>query len=355
MRIDLGGRGFEFGVASHRGEEARRAVRIVAGARGNADADAVGFEFLRAREARDRDFRFGERQRARLRIAEHVAGDAADQSGLAHLIFADRGMARDHMRHLVREHRRKLRGVVGERDQAARDVKLSGRQREGIDRRRIEDRDLVFQVRPLRRGDELVDHVVDHRLQLRIFVSAAIGREDARMLALRRRLRLGRAAGAAARTRSPAARGKAVPEHPASTSDSSSAAWLTPRRRRLVLCGVRSRSQWSQSNRLDPMSACRDFDLFRAGGFDHRPVPDIDISANSDDPALQRFRLDPGGGKRPLMAFQDSDRQSLRPAPSEIDVNRAPESRTDTTRPSATENRPRCGVIAGPSPAARTA
>ena len=117
MRIDLGGRGFQFGVASHRGEEARRAVRIVAGARGNADADAVGFEFLRAREARDRDLGFGQRQRARLRIAEHVAGDAADQGGLPHLILADRGMARDHMRHLVREHRRELRGVVGERDQ----------------------------------------------------------------------------------------------------------------------------------------------------------------------------------------------------------------------------------------------
>jgi len=34
----------ELGVAPHRGEEAHRAIGIVAGARGDADADAVGLE-----------------------------------------------------------------------------------------------------------------------------------------------------------------------------------------------------------------------------------------------------------------------------------------------------------------------
>ena len=63
-------------------EEARGAVRIEAGARGYADADAVGLEFLRAREARQRQLRFGERQRAHLRIAEHVADHVADERRL---------------------------------------------------------------------------------------------------------------------------------------------------------------------------------------------------------------------------------------------------------------------------------
>ena len=40
------------------------------------------------------------------------------------MIFADRGMARDHMRHLMREDGRKLGRVVGERNKTARDVKL---------------------------------------------------------------------------------------------------------------------------------------------------------------------------------------------------------------------------------------
>src|SRR5262249_883146 len=59
-RVDvrLAGLGFQFGITSHRTKEARGAVRIVAGARGHADADPVRLEFLRAREARERDLRF---------------------------------------------------------------------------------------------------------------------------------------------------------------------------------------------------------------------------------------------------------------------------------------------------------
>ena len=90
----------------------------------------------------ERQLRLGERQRADLRIAEHVGDDVADDRGLPRLLLADRGVARDHMRHLVRQHRGELGLVVGERDQAARDVELAVRQREGVDRRRIEDRHL---------------------------------------------------------------------------------------------------------------------------------------------------------------------------------------------------------------------
>ena len=159
--------GLSSALLLHRGEEALGAVGVVAGARGDADADAVGLEFLRAREAGQRDLRFGERQRAELRIAEHVGDDAVDQRGLPRLVLADRGVARDHVRHLVRQHGGELGVVVGERDQAAGDVELAGRQREGVDRWRIEDGDLVVQVGPLGRGDQLVDGLLEHVLQPR--------------------------------------------------------------------------------------------------------------------------------------------------------------------------------------------
>ena len=165
-RIDaVVGRLAQLGVAAHRGEEAHRAVGIEAGARRNADADAVGLELLRAREARERDLGTRERHRAHLRIVEHVGRDAADQRGLPRLVLADRRMARDHMRHLVAEHGGKLGRVVGEREQAARHIELAVRQRERVDRRRIEDGDLVVQVRPLGGGDQLVDRLGDQRLR----------------------------------------------------------------------------------------------------------------------------------------------------------------------------------------------
>ncbi len=180
---------FQIGIALHVGQEARGAERIEAGARRNADADAVGFEFLRAREAGERQLGFGERQRAHLRIAQHVADHVADQRRLPRLVFADGGVARDDVAHLMRQHRREFGLVVGEREQPARDVELAVRQREGVDRGRIEDGHLVFLLRLLRRRHQAVDQLRHHRVQLGIVVDAAIGREDARVLALLRRRR----------------------------------------------------------------------------------------------------------------------------------------------------------------------
>ena len=104
--------------------------------------------------------------------------------GLPRLVLADLGVAGDHVRHLVRQHRGELGVVVGERDQAAGDVELAVRQREGVDRRRVEDGDLVFQLGPLGGGDELVDGLLQHVLHARVAIDAAIGRQDAQMLAL---------------------------------------------------------------------------------------------------------------------------------------------------------------------------
>ena len=185
--------GAQLGVASHRGEKPRRAVRIESGARRDADADAVGFEFLRAREARQPDLRFRQRQRAGFRVAEHVVDDAVDQRGLLDLVLAHGGVLGDDVRHLVRQHGRKLGRVVGERDQPARHVELPARQRECIHRRRVEDDDVVAHVRPLGGGDELGDGLVEQRFEPLILVDAVIGRQDALVLALRscRHLSLG--------------------------------------------------------------------------------------------------------------------------------------------------------------------
>jgi len=55
--------------------------------------NAVGLEFLRAREAGERDLGFRQRQRPGFRIAQHVLDDAIHQRDLARLVLADRGWA----------------------------------------------------------------------------------------------------------------------------------------------------------------------------------------------------------------------------------------------------------------------
>ncbi|KAF0123824.1 MAG: hypothetical protein FD148_2653 [Methylocystaceae bacterium] len=47
------------------------------------------------------------------------------------------------MGNFMRHHRRRLRRVAGKRQQSARDVKIAGGQREGVDHRRIENCHLV--------------------------------------------------------------------------------------------------------------------------------------------------------------------------------------------------------------------
>ena len=94
------------------------------------------------------------------------------------------GVLGQHMRHFVAQHRGQFRGVARQRDQAARHVELAGRQRECIHRAGIEDRHLVGLVGTIGGRDQPVDGLGDQRLQLRIVIGAAIGSEDALMLAL---------------------------------------------------------------------------------------------------------------------------------------------------------------------------
>src|SRR5260221_14754012 len=95
-------------VSAHRGEEARSAKGVVARPRRDADADSVSLQLLPAREARKRYLAFRKRQRAEIGVAYHVGNHTAHDHRLAHLIFADGGMTRDYMRHLMREHRGKF-------------------------------------------------------------------------------------------------------------------------------------------------------------------------------------------------------------------------------------------------------
>jgi len=116
----------ELRIVFHRGEEAHRAVGIVAGARGDADADGVGLEFLRAREACQGEFRLGERQRAGFRSVTTSVTTRLTRSAWRPAV-RDFGVSRDHVPHLVREHRGKLGFIVGERDQPARHIELAAR------------------------------------------------------------------------------------------------------------------------------------------------------------------------------------------------------------------------------------
>ena len=100
----------------------------------NADADLVRLEFLLPREARHRQLGFCKRQRRDVRIVAHVGDDAGRHRRLTRLVLAAGGVLGEHMRHLVAQHRGQFGGVAGERDQAARHVKLAARQRESIHR-----------------------------------------------------------------------------------------------------------------------------------------------------------------------------------------------------------------------------
>ena len=244
-RIERGLAGLQFGVALHRGQEARRAIGIEMRARRNADADAVGLEFLRAREARHRQLGLGQRQRGQIGIVAHVGDDAGDDGGLARLVLADRGVLGQHMRHLVAQHRGQFRGVAGQRDQAARDIELAGRQREGVHRAGIEDRDLVGLVGTVGRRHQPVDGLADQGFQLRIVIGAAIGRQNALMLALggrasARRVRAGLMAGSAGAAATRSGTGRYRRRRPARAPRTAQTG--AAQRRRLILALAPSRT-----------------------------------------------------------------------------------------------------------------
>src|SRR4029078_13739259 len=95
--------GLEISNALQGRRETRCAIRVESGARRNADPDAVGFEFLCARECGQRQLGFGERQRSHLRVAEYIVDDMVDDRDLASLLLTNCRMACYHVTHLMRE------------------------------------------------------------------------------------------------------------------------------------------------------------------------------------------------------------------------------------------------------------
>ena len=89
------------------------------------------------------------------------------RSRALHHAGALHGVVQQHVRHLVREHGGKLRGIVGKRDQAARDVEVAARQREGVGDRGIQDRHLVVARRIVGRRDQAGDDLRHRPLDLR--------------------------------------------------------------------------------------------------------------------------------------------------------------------------------------------
>src|SRR5215467_3612695 len=77
------------------------------------------------------------------------------------------------------------------------------------------------------------------------------------------------------------------------------------------------------TRRSSPSVAFGDLDLLRARGFDARPVAVLHPSAHADAAVLQRLRFQAGGSEAALVAFQDRDRERLRPLPPEIHIYRA--------------------------------
>ncbi len=167
----------------HGTEETGGGEGIVAGAADRLDADGVGFQLLLLREGGERPLAGGKRQLATGIIVEHVVDHAADHQRVARLLLALGGMVGDDVAHLVGEHRGDLGGIVGQRQQAAGDVEVAVRQREGVHRRRVEDGDPVGLVGLVRGGDDLADDRRQRLLHLGVVEDAAIGRHDACVLA----------------------------------------------------------------------------------------------------------------------------------------------------------------------------
>ena len=302
-RIDRGLAGLQLGVALHRGQEARGAIGVEMRARRNADADAVGLELLGARKARHRQLGLGERQRGQIGIVAHVGDDAGDDGGLARLVLADRCVFGQHMRHLVAQHRGQFRGVAGQRDQAARHIELAGRQRERIDRARIEDRHLVGLVGTIGRRDQPVDGLADQGFQLRIVIGAAIGATESAHARARRpasapRCAFGLVGGV------PLAVGDAVWNRLMSPQAASASAAHSKSRRspkaaaHPCLAPSRTPSHVSYSSVFGELIPAQQFNLPHPERLDSRPAPRLDQAADPNPSIFERLKDDSGGLER---------------------------------------------------------
>lgn len=173
----------EAAVVFHGIEEAGCGVRVIAGLAERADADLVGLQLLLAREGGEPQLAAGECLLAGQIARQDLGDDAAgDDLGLFTLLAFDTVIGGD-VRHLMRQHGGDFRGVIGKRQQAAGDVEIATRQREGVDRGRVQDGDAVGLLRVFRDAGESAGDAGDEALGLGVLIFAAVACQNAGMLA----------------------------------------------------------------------------------------------------------------------------------------------------------------------------
>ncbi|MGY4599277.1 hypothetical protein ACVWXL_007023 [Bradyrhizobium sp. GM22.5] len=267
-------------------------------------------ELLIARKARHGQLGLGERQRGEIGIVAHVGDDAGDDRGLAGLVLAHRGVLGQHMRHLVAEHGGQFRRIARQRKKTARDIELAVRQREGVHRAGIEDRDPVTLIGAVGRCDQAVDGLGDERFEPGVVICAAVARQDALVLlfgggGLRDgRLRLGHCDGRGRRRGLETgpyrrnrrglnpARGIAQPALPAGGGVHLVRAVLAPHSRRLTRA-------WPFLGPYPCRLVCaQQLDLSHEAYIDTRPRIPLSPAPDTNTLIFQRLKGDPGAFER---------------------------------------------------------
>ena len=182
-------RGPQRNGTAERGQEPRRAIGVIAGARDRRDADQVGGEFLLAGEARQR----GVAARLplfALLLLEDV-GDAADELLVLLVLGALGGMAGGDVADLMGHDRGEFRSVVGEGQHAARHIDAAVGQGEGIDDRRVENGDAIGLARFVAGGRKARQDAIQVAFGRRGLVFAAKHLDELPVLGAFRRLHPG--------------------------------------------------------------------------------------------------------------------------------------------------------------------
>ncbi|MNE66925.1 hypothetical protein D3C80_1625050 [compost metagenome] len=113
---------------------------------------------------------------------QHFGCDTTRNSRFGFLLLTKNAVIGDDVTHFMRDDGCDFGRVVSQRQQAARYVEKTARQSEGIDVGAVEDCDAIGLIRLVGNRCQIANDLGDHAFKLRIFILAAIGGEDARML-----------------------------------------------------------------------------------------------------------------------------------------------------------------------------
>jgi hypothetical protein len=175
--------GRELGKPAHGAEEAGRGMRIEPGLARNLNAFLVGRQFLLLAEGGE--LHLGAVGRlVGLDVAAEDAGDhLVDDLVGAHAVGARPGMLEHDVSNFMRQHGGQFAGIGSEREDTARDVDIAAGQREGVDLGGVENGDGELGARLVGSDEKPPNDPRQHHLGLAVLVDAAIGGDDARVLA----------------------------------------------------------------------------------------------------------------------------------------------------------------------------